>query len=228
MSITPSIPPRETIIRCERLRIGYRGETILSGVDLAVPRGAFLPFVGPNGAGKTTLLRALLGLHPIQSGRLATPFASKPPGYVSQQKSIDPLYPVSALDIVLMGFYPCMDRRGPSPFRSSALALMERMGLECHADKAFHQLSGGMRQKVLIARALAAKPDVLVMDEPTTELDDSSQTTVLDLLHRVCAEDGRTVLLAHHGLDALLERTEQVCLVRNGTARIVPLAEAHF
>lgn len=94
------------IISCENLAIGYGPEVILDEVNLTITPGMFLPFVGPNGAGKTTLLRCLLGLVKPRRGKLITPFGIKPPGYVPQHKSIDPLFPVSVAQIVSMGFYP--------------------------------------------------------------------------------------------------------------------------
>ncbi len=220
----------EPIIRCERLTLGYGRAAVLRDVNLDIPCGVFLPFVGPNGAGKTTLLRAILGLIKPMAGTIHTPFASSPPGYVSQQKSIDPLYPVSALDIVLMGFYTRMGPNGRDAgrFRDKARELLARFELDGHENKTFDELSGGMRQKVLIARALAADPAVLIMDEPTTELDHHSQRMVMEILHDASARECRTALLVHHGLDALVERASRVCLVRDGAARVVPIENARF
>ncbi len=241
-SISPPFPPSESgdtaraaperaappVIRIRGLHLGYGTETVLRGVDLDIPAGRFLPFVGPNGAGKTTLLRAILGLHRPQAGRIETPFATAPPGYVAQQKSIDPIYPVSLREIVRMGAVPLRGQVSTAEILARVDRQLERFDLAAHARKTFAQLSGGMRQKAMIARAFVSDPRVLVMDEPTTELDEAAQRTVLDALHRAVVEDGRTVLLAHHGLDAIAGRAEQVCLVRDGGARLVPVGEAHF
>lgn len=224
-SDTPARPP---VIRIRDLELGYGAETVLRGVNLDIPSGVFLPFVGPNGAGKTTLLRAILGLLAPRAGRIETPFDESPPGYVAQQKAIDPIYPVPIRDIVRMGCWPLRRQGDAASRRERADRQLDHFGLLAHADKTFAQLSGGMRQKVMIARAFVSDPRVLIMDEPTTELDESAQRMVLESLHRAVTEDSRTVLLAHHGLDAIAERARIVCLVRDGDARLIPLSEAHF
>lgn len=216
------------MIRIRDLEVGYGQEIVLRGVNLNIPTGVFLPFVGPNGGGKTTLLRAILGLIPLRAGRITTPFADAPPGYVAQQKAIDPIYPVPVREIVRMGCRPLNKTLSRAERRERVDRILDRLGLREHADKTFAQLSGGMRQKVMIARALVGEPRWVVMDEPTTELDESSQRLVLELLHTAVMAEGRTVLLAHHGRDALAPYAEQACFVGNGGARIVPLAEARF
>ncbi len=219
------------LIACRGVAVGYGGAPVLEDVNLDVPQGVFLPFVGPNGAGKTTLLRAILGLIPPLCGSIRAPFATRPPGYVSQQKSIDPLYPVSALEIVLMGAYHRMKWHGrgaKEACREEARRLLADFGLAGHENKTFHQLSGGMRQKVLIARALAGAPEVLIMDEPTTELDHNTQRAVMEILWSAARDRGRTVLLVHHGLGRIEEMAGEVCLVREGRARLVPTREARF
>lgn len=217
------------IIRLREVTLGYGAEPVLRDVSLDLAPGMFLPFVGPNGAGKTTLLRAILGLIRPLSGAIETPFAAAPPGYVAQQKAIDPIYPVSVREIVRMG---CPAGRGGRRDRAAAWQSvdreLERFGLLAHARKTFAELSGGLRQKVMIARALVSRPRVVVMDEPVTELDEGAQRMVLERLHRAAMEEQRTVLIAHHGLDAIAGRTQTVCLVRDGQARLVPLAAAHF
>ncbi len=219
------------IIRCRSLELGYGPDTILRDVNLDIPSGVFLPFVGPNGAGKTTLLRAILGLLEPRSGSIETPFHDHPPGYVSQQKAIDPLYPVSVLDIVLMGAYRQMNWHGRTnrkEIHSAATEILKRFGMAGHCHKTFSQLSGGMRQKTMVARALVGGAQVLVMDEPTTELDHRAQGELLELLHDAVHRDGRTVLLVHHGLELIMNKAQHVCLVQNGAAHIVPIEEARF
>ncbi len=219
------------MIECRNLTLGYGRETVLENVNLVVRQGVFLPFVGPNGAGKTTLLRAILGLVRPMQGDIVTPFSAIPPGYVSQQKAIDPLYPVCVLDIVMMGFYRRMGwhgRRDRQQCREEALRLLERFGMADHRHKTFDQLSGGMRQKTMVARALANNPSVLIMDEPTTELDHRTQRELLVLLHEAAFRDGRTVLLVHHGLELIQGMASKVCLVNGGSANIIPVEEAGF
>ncbi|MBR9982560.1 MAG: ATP-binding cassette domain-containing protein [Desulfatitalea sp.] len=230
-SLPTAATVREPVIVCENLAVGYNGRVLLQGVDLVVSEGAFLPVVGPNGAGKSTLVRAILGLVPPLAGRIRTPFAVWPPGYVAQQKTIDPLYPVSVMDIVLMGAYGRMGwhgRRHRAECRQRAEKLLTDFGLAEHRHKTFDQLSGGMRQKALIARALAGDPRVLVMDEPTAELDHNAQQVVLEILYQASSRDGLTVILVHHGLDRIADMASHVCLVNAGQVRLLSSKEAMF
>ena len=127
----------QPIIKCEQLSVGYGREIVLENVNLSVEKGTFLPFAGPNGAGKTTLLRTILVLLKPLKGRVKTPFSFSPPGYVPQQTTIDPLYPMSVRQIVAMGFYPQL---GPWRRRSSAqnellLQTLHRFDLEGHPGR---------------------------------------------------------------------------------------------
>lgn len=216
----------EPCIRCEHVTLAYGRHEVLRDVCLDIPAGVLLPFVGPNGAGKTTLLRAILGLLPCRSGRIVTPFAHKPPGYVPQQKSIDPLYPVDAWRIVAMGLYPRLGwwRRIGSAERRIVDDAMTWFGLAAHAHKRFGELSGGMRQKVLLARALASGADVFILDEPTSELDEHAEADVLRHLERLRREEGKTVLLAYHGMNRAAALAPQLCLVDRGKADLVAAA----
>ena len=216
------------LLSCRDLTVTLGGQVVLDRVSLSVPAGAFLPLVGPNGAGKTTLLRALLGLAPIRSGRVETPFAGRPPGYVPQQGVIDPLFPVPAREIVAMGFYPRLGwrRRPGRAMRERAEARLAELGLAGMARKTFAQLSGGMRQKVLIARALVGEPRVLMLDEPTAGLDPASQREILAILGRLNQREGVTVIMAHHGEELLLGLVEEVCLVRERRVQMRRLSHA--
>jgi ABC-type Mn2+/Zn2+ transport system ATPase subunit len=216
------------IIRCDRVAVAYGRQEVVHDVSLEVRAGMLLPFVGPNGAGKTTLLRAILGLLPLARGVIHTPFARKPAGYVPQQKAIDPLYPVTTRQIVEMGLYPELGfwKRPTAEHRSRVTAVLDRFGLGPHQEKTFGELSGGMKQKALLARALASGADVFIMDEPTSELDEDSEKDVLENLVALARDEGKTVLLAHHGLDQAGALADRVCVVHHGRARFATVHEA--
>jgi len=222
--MTPSVP----IIRCEHVAVTYGRQEVLHDVCLEIPAGALLPFVGPNGAGKTTLLRAILGLLPVRSGWIRTPFGSKPAGYVPQQKAIDPLYPVTTRQIIEMGLYPELGwwRRPQSEQKARVLSVMERFGLAEHQSKTFGELSGGMKQKALLARALVSEADVFVLDEPTSELDEETEREVLSHLVVMTRSEGKTVLMAYHGLEQVAVLTPMVCVVHHGRACLADIEEA--
>lgn len=215
----------ESIIRCKEVCVAYGRTEVLHRVNLAIPRGAFLPFLGPNGAGKTTLLRAILGVLPIRHGTIETPFHRAPAGYVPQQRVIDPLYPVSARQIVEMGLHRQRGwlRRITKSQRSAIDAALEQLGMEEHAGKTFRELSGGMKQKILIARAFVGGAEVIILDEPTSELDEKSEAEVLNHLLKLNKEHGKTVLMVHHDLEQVAQLTGSMCRVRHGNAEIVPI-----
>ena len=215
----------EPIIQCRGVCVAYGRNEVLHQVNLEIPRGAFLPFTGPNGAGKTTLLRAMLGLIPIRHGSIETPFHRAAAGYVPQQRVIDPLYPVSARQIVAMGLHG--RRRWPGRMtreqRSAVEAALEQLGMLEHAGKTFRELSGGMKQKILIARAFVSGAEVIILDEPTSELDERSETEVMQYLRQLNREHGITVLMVHHDLEKVAALADSMCRVRHGNAEIVSI-----
>ncbi|MEI6891720.1 MAG: ABC transporter ATP-binding protein [Pontiella sp.] len=213
----------DPIIICSDVCIAYGRQEVLHGVNLEIPRGAFLPFTGANGSGKTTLLRAVLGLLPIRHGTLQTPFNKNPAGYVPQHRVIDPLYPVSVKQIVEMGLYPERKWFRPLTVQQKKLVIdaLEQLDMAEHMKKNFRELSGGMKQKVLIARALVCQPEVIIMDEPTSELDEESETEVLNHLLQLNRDHGKTVLMVHHDLELAKKLSDIVCKVGRGNAQII-------
>jgi ABC-type Mn2+/Zn2+ transport system ATPase subunit len=216
------------IIICKDLCVSYGREEALRNVNIEIDKGSFVPFVGPNGAGKTTLLRAILGLIKPSRGEVVTPFRRSPPGYVPQHNSIGRLYPVSALQIVMMGLYHRLGpwRRPSGGQKRRTMEVLEQFGLAGHAHKTFHELSGGMKQKALVARAFISGAEVFVMDEPTSGLDDRSEKEVIAQLVRLSREEGKTVLLALHGADKIASLASQICMVHHGSVRMAEAREA--
>ena len=212
----------QPIISCNQLTVSYGKEVVLDSVDLEISKGEFLPFIGHNGAGKTTLIRTIIGLQQQTSGEVITPFDEKPPGYVPQNASIDLLFPVSTRDIVQMGFYPELGpfKKPTTEMQSKTDQMLERFKLLEHAHKPFAELSGGMRQKTLIARALVSDPDVLILDEPTTGLDHESEIDLLQDLANLSWRDGKTVLFAQHALEMVSQHATKVCKVHRKKAQI--------
>ena len=219
---------KQPIIVCEHVCIAYGREDAVHDASVAVPAGAFLPVVGPNGAGKTTLLRAILGLLKPRRGRITTPFHLRPAGYVPQEKALDPLFPVSLRQIVTMGLYPELGvwRRPNRRQQERIDESLAEFGLAGHQTKMFSELSGGMRQKTLLARALVSGADVFIMDEPTSELDEETEAEVLRHLHRLSAEDGKTVLMAHHGLDHIADLAPAILRFDHGRTKMVATKDA--
>ncbi|MHB0938922.1 MAG: metal ABC transporter ATP-binding protein [Armatimonadota bacterium] len=218
-----------TLMRCERVDMGYGRQVVLPGVSLEIRRGDALGILGPNGAGKTTLLKTLLGILPPVRGTIACPQgrAQVRFGYVPQRQVVDETYPLTVAEVVMMGRYGLLRpgrRPGPDDHRSVARAL-EEVGLPYLAARSYRELSGGQKQRTLIARALVGDPSVLVLDEPTTDMDLRSERAIMELIARLHAERSLTVLVVSHLLYVVLNLATTVALV-NASVTVVPVEEA--
>jgi len=179
------------VIQVDGVSFAYdRSGAVLSDATFSISRGDFTCFIGPNGGGKTTLVKLLLGLLQPDSGTIRV-FGSVPEaarrriGYMPQTDGLDPAFPVTALDVVLMARISSARRFGPygRDHRRKAVDALDAVGLTESYHRPYSSLSGGQRQRVLIARALACEPDLLLLDEPTSNLDLHSQNEFYDLLH---------------------------------------------
>jgi ABC-type Mn2+/Zn2+ transport system ATPase subunit len=218
------------IITFENLSIGYHGEPLLSGISLTVTRGSFIAVLGSNGSGKSTLLKTLLGLIPPVAGRIALarePGASFIFGYVPQTTNLDPLYPFTGFDVALMGAYGRVKpgRFVPGGERTFTRECLEAAGAQGFAQTRFAELSGGQKQRVLIARALVTRPDILVLDEPTSGVDAAATHAVLEFISRIHREKEITVLLVTHDLPIVRKHAQEVVWLHQGRALHGPVAE---
>jgi len=218
------------LVTLEGVSLGYAGRVVLRDVSLSIERGEFTALLGPNGAGKTTLFRGMLGLFPLIAGRITYGFDRRlrPPGYVPQKESLDPIFPLTALEVVLMGAAGRLPPLRPIGRQVRALAA-QSLGLVDLADQAdapFWALSGGHKQRVLIARALAVEPEILLLDEPTAGIDPGAEVAILEVISRLNRERGLTVVLVTHNL-RLVRTYPTVIWVENGRAAKVP-AESVF
>jgi zinc transport system ATP-binding protein len=219
---------RPPAIEIEDLCFGYEAEEVLHNVNLRLEAGAFLALVGPNGGGKTTLLRLLLGLLSPRYGTIRI-FGAPPEqarrrlGYVPQHIQFDRDFPVSVIDVVLMGR---VERHRFGPYRradrEAAGHALEQVDLADLAGRPFADLSGGQRQRVLIAQALASEPDILLLDEPTANVDSLVQHKVFELLKELNRE--RTILLVSHNLNVVTGYVSHVACV-NRTVAVHPVDE---
>jgi ABC-type Mn2+/Zn2+ transport system ATPase subunit len=203
------------LIRLERAVIGYR-TPLLPPLDLAVRVGTTLGVLGPNGAGKTTLLKSLLGLLPLISGRRLLPMGRPPRvGYVPQRDRLDMSWPLTVLDVVLMGRAHLLGpvKRYSAKDRAASREALSEIGIGDLADRPVHALSGGQHQKVLIARAIAAEPELLVLDEPTSSMDPAAERILLDLVERLKDAHRLSVVLVTHQLTAIPGFATEVALV---------------
>jgi|Deesub1362B_J571_1020462.scaffolds.fasta_scaffold00046_24 zinc transport system ATP-binding protein len=198
------------------------GHTVLEGITMTVGEGEFVSVVGPNGAGKTTLLKVILGL--IRPGQGEVRVFGKAPwalgrdrariGYVPQTEEVDLSFPIRVIDVVLMGRYGALGwmRRPAAADRRAALEAMELVGIGDLADKVIGEISGGQRQRAFLARALAARPDLILLDEPTTGVDPAASGSFYDLLHRIQGR-GVTILMVTHDIGVVSQFVDKVACI---------------
>lgn len=206
-------------------RSGYPGRRVLDGVDFAVRAGEFVTVLGANGSGKTTLLRTLLRLTPLDSGELHL-FGQPAPGfrgwrrigYVPQRAAAPGGVPASVAEVVLSGRTASTRpwRRWTHADRSAVDDALSAVGMSGHTRESVDALSGGQHQRVLIARALAAAPDVLVLDEPNAGIDAESQEALTTTLRQL-KDCGTAVILVAHELGPLAELVDRVVVMAHGT-----------
>lgn len=192
----------EILIDVDNVSVKFGTQVILDTLSFCVHEAEFIGLIGPNGAGKTTLLRVLLGLlHPTQG---AVTVQKKKIGYIPQQGArMDSQVPISVREVVGLG--------ARSPHKEID-HFLDNVGMKEYASHRFDELSGGQQQRVLIAKAIAAKPRVLILDEPTTGIDESSQAAFYQTLEQLQSQK-ITIIMVSHDIDAVLATVDRViCL----------------
>jgi ABC-type Mn2+/Zn2+ transport system ATPase subunit len=210
------------LVRFRDVTLGYGRRTVLSHLSFDLHAGGYVGIVGPNGAGKTTLLRALLGTLAPLAGTVE--YGRKPMrfGYVPQAQTMDETFPLTALDVVLMGRFRDLGpvRRPGREDHDRAHDALGQVGIGDLADRLFREFSGGQRQRTLMARALASEPDVLVLDEPTNDMDVAAEHATMELVDQLHAERGLLVLMVSHLLNVVVNHVRDLAIVGAG--------ETHF
>lgn len=212
-------------IRFDHVSFSYGDVTVLDGASFHVHAGEFAALVGPNGAGKTTVLKLLLGLTRPKAGTITV--LGRPPeearlsiGYVPQHASYDPAFPISVREVVRMGR---LDGSGRRATRDDASAVDRALVMADVADlsgRPYPALSGGQRRRVLVARALAAEPELLVLDEPTANMDAESEARLFKTLGGLKGK--ATILIVTHDTGFVSALTDSVfCVGERGSGRSV-------
>jgi manganese/iron transport system ATP-binding protein len=210
---------REPLLVARDAAVAYDRVPVLQGVSGQVLPGESVALIGPNGAGKTTLLKAILGLVPVVAGSISVlglppAAARRRVGYVPQAAALDPGFPVSAGQVVLMGRYPQVGwvRRPGRADREAAAAALEAVGLADRARARFGALSGGQRQRVLMARAIAQEARLLLLDEPFTGVDATSEELLIEAL-ALARAGGAAVVVSTHDLALAHVTSDRVWLL---------------
>jgi zinc/manganese transport system ATP-binding protein len=219
----------DEIIKLEDVSTVYEGESrpAIKNVNLSFKRDDLVYIVGPNASGKTTLLETINGLLPPFKGKVSVFGLDVQSngqkvrcriGYVPQDFMVKPGEPYKALDVVLMGLYGHIGflHHPEAKDKKSALDAMKLLGVEELADRPMGKLSGGQQQKVMLARALAKNPKILLLDEPFSNMDPDSRGQIPALITQLHKEKGLTTLIVTHDIHHMLDSCNRVIVVSNG------------
>ena len=212
---------KEPFVDLNDVWVAYDGKWILKSIYFNCYPGEIFGIVGPNGGGKTTLLNVILGL--VKPSKGSVKLFGQPPcknsrldiGYLPQISHADQSFPVTALDVVLMGLYSRLGffSRPDRKSKEVAMDLLSQINMADHAKRPFAVLSGGQQQRVNIARAMASKPKLLVLDEPSTGVDRVAQEDFYELLAKFRNEQGISVIMVSHDIGVITSHADRVaCL----------------
>jgi len=220
------------VIELDQATIGIGGRSVLVDASFAIKRGEFIGVLGPNGAGKTTLMRAILGLLPPSAGDIRV-FGRAPQrgdrhiGYLPQVRTVLPDLRVRGFDFIASSVHG--ERWGvPSLSRADRIMIdktLTAVGASDLAARPLSEMSGGERQRLLLAQALLGEPQLLLLDEPLISLDYRYQEAVVDLVRRFTRERNITVLFSAHELNQLIGTLDRVLYLGNGHAALGTVAE---
>jgi zinc/manganese transport system ATP-binding protein len=219
-------------IELEHVTLAVGGRDVLVDTSFAIRRGEFIGVLGPNGAGKTTLMRAILGLLPPRAGSLSVfgraPRRGEPDiGYLPQVRTVVPNLRVRGFDFIASSVHgerfglPLLSRAD----RAMIAKTLAAVGAGDLATRPLSDISGGERQRLLLAQALLGEPKLLLLDEPLISLDYRYQEAVIDLVRRFARERNATVLFSAHELNQLIGTLDRVLYLGNGHAALGTVAE---
>lgn len=195
-----------SLVELNSLSLGYNKHTVIKNLSLSIDEHDFICIVGPNGSGKTTLVRGILGLLKPHHGsiKFSDGLTQNFIGYMPQESTIDPNFPASVFEIVLSG--TLNHQTSLLPFykqsaKNTALNSLRMLHIEKLKDSSFADLSGGQKQKVLLARALAATTKLLILDEPSNNLDYKSKKELYGLVKDLHNKQNIAIIMVTHDLD---------------------------
>ena len=211
------------LLELKKLRLGYDDKAIIKDASFALEQGDFACVVGANGSGKSTLIRGILGLIKPMSGEIIYDDIDHTQiGYLPQETRIDANFPATVEEIVLTG---CLGHMKMRPFychgeHKHVYESLKKLGIEALAKKSFVDLSGGQKQKVLLARSLSATKKLLILDEPSNNLDYKSRKDFYATLKKLNREHGLTIIMITHDLDADDLIGDKVVAIKDGVVNI--------
>lgn len=209
-------PEKPIVLQFSHVTFSYNSVAVLEDASFHIHQGEFVALVGPNGAGKSTVLKLVLGLISPASGWIK--LFNAPPktgreyiGYVPQHADYDPTFPISVEEVVRMGRIKPLQRTYSEKDASAVKEALETMELMDLAKRPYHALSGGQRRRVLVARALSAQPNMLILDEPTSNMDAESERRLFRALGSL--KGNTTILIVTHDTGFVSSLTDRVLCV---------------
>ena len=194
----------DNIIEVSNLYFSYEKQDVLENLNFQIKKGDFLTIIGPNGGGKSTLLKLILGINPLQKGKIKINNnfyldEISNIGYVPQNTNINITFPITVLEVVMMGQNSLKKR----VFGYKTEEALERVNMRDFSDNKISELSGGQRQRVLIARALFSNPTILLLDEPTSNIDINGCEQIYSTLEKLNKDI--TVVVVSHDISVILK-----------------------
>lgn len=198
------------LIEINDLFFKYNKSDVLENINLSIQEDDFLAIIGPNGGGKSTLLKIILGLLNFEKGKIQKKIQNNEIGYVPQNTNLNIDFPITALEIVLMGHISSKKKIfGYSKEDiSCAMASLSQVSMEDYANRKIGDLSGGQRQRVFIARALCSSPKIMLLDEPTASIDVKGQREIYELLKEL--NKSICIVVVSHDISVLLNYAKNV------------------
>lgn len=190
-----------SLVTLDKIKLGYGSNIVINGLSFDIKNQDFICIVGPNGSGKTTLIRGILGLIPLKSGTIKFNLEKNKIGYMPQETSVDPNFPASVLEIILSGSLNNRHLFYNQTTKKAAKNTLKLLNISSLKDSSFSELSGGQRQKVLLARALMATKELLILDEPSNNLDQKSKRELYQIIKKLNQEQKIAIIMITHDLD---------------------------
>lgn len=203
-----------TVTELKDVSIGYNGKPIIDGISMQITRGTLIGFVGPNGGGKTTLVKTMLGFIPPIKGTVDHT-SGITLGYVPQSTSFDRLFPLSVREVITMGRYsriPFFANPGRDD-NQKVIEAAKQTGIVHLINRPYRSLSGGEKQRALLARAIVSEPDLMVLDEPTSSVDKKGESEIMSLIVEMKAIKEFTIIIVSHHMDSLVQHTEKIAVI---------------
>ncbi|MFH1563909.1 MAG: metal ABC transporter ATP-binding protein [Nitrospirota bacterium] len=220
----------QKVVELSNITLKYGEKVALSNIDLNIIPGEFIGVIGPNGSGKTTLLKLILGLLKPTSGkieifgkqgRLTGRMRSKI-GYIPQNPEIDRYFPIKVIDVAMMGRYAKYGffRNPGKEDKKIVIESLEKVGMKDYANTPFGQLSSGQQQRVAVARVLAQQPEMLLLDEPTANIDIGTQNVIMNLIDEIHRLQTITTFYVAHEINLLSQYLDRVVCLNQSVYKI--------